>query len=137
MKNVLKAMVIATLALGASVCASSAQEPQEKRVACVILRSGASWTILNNAAHAPIGCSSVVRYQISPGVYGLRLTYTFTADKVHALVIGSDEGWAGVYHAGASVGLDFSNIYIRNSSGVMVDPNSISGGNFFVMGSFE
>lgn len=110
----------------------------EKKVACVIRYNGSSWEVLSNGGHTPLGCSSIVRYEISPGVYGLRLNYGFTATKVNSLVIGSDEGWAGVYHAGASVGLAFANIYIKDHDGIMVDPNAIGvGGNFFVLGLFD
>lgn len=110
----------------------------EKKVACVIRHNGTAWEVLSNGGHTPLGCSSIVRYEVSPGVYGLRLSYGFTASKVHSLIIGSDESWAGVYHAGASVGLAFSNIYVKDSDGNMVDPDAIgTGGNFFVMGLFD
>lgn len=110
----------------------------ERKMACVLMKSGTAWVVLNNAAHNPIGCASVVRSEILPGVFGLRLNYTFTAAKVNALIVGSDETWAGVYHAGASVGLYFANIYIKDSNGILVDPNDVpADGNLFVIGWFE
>lgn len=108
-----------------------------QRIACTVRFDGTNWGIINYSNHQPVGVSSVYRIAVAGG-YGLRLDYSFTASKVEALVVTSDETFAGVYHAGASVGLAHSIIHIKNSSGALIDPNTVGTvGNFWIMGSFE
>jgi len=106
-----------------------------RAVACAIRYTGSAWEFISDANHQPVGVTSISRVAVSGG-FALRITYDFTASKVAALLCGPDETFAGVYHVGASVGLTFSDVYIRDGSGTLVDPNTVTvGGNFWVMGT--
>ena len=85
------------------------------------------WQILNDAGHQSAGLIAVS----VDSLHRLLLTYPPVL-KVGTFTVTADETWCGKYHPGASVGLDHALINIRNSSGVQVYADTITGGNLFV-----
>lgn len=93
----------------------------------VLLRDASgTWYILNDTGHQSQGLVAVT----ATPTY-LTLTYP-TVTKVGSFQITSDETWCGKCTPGASVGLDHALITIRNSAGAIINPLTITGGNFWV-----
>lgn len=106
-----------------------------RKVACAFRFNGSALELISNTNHSPVGVASITRVDLGGGTYVARLTYDFTAAKVAALLVAVDETFAGIYHAGSSVGLSHADIYIKDSSGTLIDPHAIgTGGNFWVLG---
>lgn len=108
-----------------------------QKVQCAIRNTGSGWHILNDDDHQPIGVSSIYKDQYD----FLVLVYSFTATKVHSMVVQPDEyyGCVNQHIAGVSVGLSQAYIALAKT-GVdgMVDPDTLTyaNGNFWVMGEF-
>lgn len=97
--------------------------------------SPTTWAVLTDAGHAPVGLD---RVDVLPD--RLRVHYTFTADKVHALQVSPDEQFTSAsVRCGASVGLSYADVFCyMPGSSTPVDPALLTkpGGNLWVSGTF-
>lgn len=100
-----------------------------------IRNSGDGWSFINNDAHTPINCSTVIVNQDEDIV----ISYSFTAEKVVSFVIACDETFtSGGYTIGASVGLTQAvcSIY-QNGNKVNASELISDGGNFWFIGIMQ
>lgn len=82
-------------------------------VAGVLRNTGSGFTVLDDAAHTPIGIASV-----SSDATKITVNYSFTAATVGGLVVACDETFAQLgYVPGPSVGLSSSDINISQPGG--------------------
>lgn len=96
--------------------------PVSRIVAGVLRYDGTKWTILDNEGHVPINITGI------SGDSPDSVTITFPKyAKVNSLVVGPDETFAAAgIKCGASVGIDYATIYLRQDriARVMVTMNS-------------
>lgn len=104
-------------------------------VACVLRNTGGGWSILSNSGHEPSNCLSITTFPDH-----IQVNYGVTASRVGAINVSPDETFAQQgLRAGASVGLSFSNVYMYDSTGVLLPPTSVvsAGGNWFFEGALR
>lgn len=93
---------------------------------------GLGWELLDNTGHRPINLDHVVDI----GPY-LRVFYDTAYLRVGALTVCPDETFAALgYHAGASAGLAYANVFMYDASGVAIAPADLvsSTGNWWLSG---
>jgi hypothetical protein len=104
-------------------------------VSGVIRNTGDGWELITDDFHDSINVESV-----SNGKLAITVNHSFTAKKVVSFVVTPDETFVKEgLTAGASVGLDKTNIYLTKlGSNSYSDPNKIinSKGNFWFQGMF-
>ena len=99
---------------------------QKRIIACVLRYDGKQWTMLDNDGHSPISVESVEGN--SPDTVTIRFP---KYSKVNSLVCTPDETLAAAgIKCGASVGLDYATIHVRQDRMVrlMVTTNSAGNG---------
>lgn len=126
------------LILSALFFVSCQLHPADPSVACVIRRAGGQpWSAIDDGGHTPVGIRSIVETENAVRVY-----YDFTAGTIYSFSASVDETMAALgYSVGASVGLEYADVYIyRIESGIVVpvDPRTIdeSRGNIWIFGYF-
>lgn len=79
-----------------------------KPVVGVIRKTAGVWALINDVGHAPTGIASIS----STATY-IRVTFDHTATKVGTMLCSADEAYAAEgYHIGASVAVDWADLYI-------------------------
>lgn len=111
-------------------------------LACTIRRTSlTTWEIVSDSDHEPLNAASVAIVTSGSQKF-LRLTYAFTAAKIHSSHVTLDEGFAACVPAirvGQSVGMTHMDIYLyEGTSSAPVDPGlySKAGANLWVSGLF-
>jgi hypothetical protein len=107
-------------------------------VAGVIRRDVSSWRILSDSGHEPIGLKSV--QSITDTKPRIRVNFEKRFNKVISFSVTPDEAYAPLFRIGASVSFDYTDLYVYDNSGMLVNPLDprllIPYSNFWVQGFF-
>ena len=82
-----------------------------KIISGAIRNAGSGWSLINDGGHEPLNITGVSVQSVG-GNSVLKIEHDVDATKIITLMVGCDETFASLYDIGASVGLDYSYLYV-------------------------
>lgn len=82
-----------------------------KIISGAIRNAGSGWSLINDSGHEPLNITGV-SVQTIYGTSCLKIEHDVDATKIITLLVGCDETFASLYDIGASVGLDYSYLFV-------------------------